>query len=59
MERHSGVLLEKGGREAGRLVGPREASIKVGEITAGSLGDRKDSTLREKSLIQERAGEMA
>lgn len=59
MERRSGVFLEKGGREAGRLVGPREASIKVGEITAGFWGDRKDPTLREKSLMQERAGEMA
>lgn len=35
MERRSGVLLEEGGREAGRVVGPREASVKVGEITAG------------------------
>lgn len=59
MERHSEVLLEKGGREAGRLVGPREASIKVGEVTTGFLGDRKDPTLRKKSLMQERAGEMA
>lgn len=41
MERKSGALLEKGSREAGRVGGQREASVKVGE-TAGFWGDRKD-----------------
>lgn len=49
MERQSGVLLEKGSREAGRVVGPRAAFVKVGEAAADFSEDEKDPALREKS----------
>ena len=38
MESQSGILLVKGRREAGRVVGPRAAFAKVGEVAANIRG---------------------